>query len=105
MLLSLPVAVLIKDIIKELKEYGVEILGYDPLLNNIEEEFTIKVIADLGQAKDVDCLIVSVVHDDFKKLTLARLKDVTSSNPILIDVRGFFSENEAVERGFYYRTL
>lgn len=31
-----------KEIIKELKEYGVEIYGYDPLLNGIEQEFGIK---------------------------------------------------------------
>ncbi len=34
----------VKEIIKELKEYGVEILGYDPLLNNIEQEFGIKAV-------------------------------------------------------------
>ena len=32
----------VKDIIRELKEYGVEIYGYDPLLDNIEHEFGIK---------------------------------------------------------------
>ena len=32
----------VKEIIKELKEYGVELYGYDPLLNNIETEFGIK---------------------------------------------------------------
>ncbi len=94
-----------KEIIKELKAYGVEILGYDPLLNNIEDEFGIETIRNLGQAKNIDCLLLTVIHDVFKKLTLEKLKDVMNSNPILIDVRGLFSENEVVERGFYYRTL
>lgn len=32
----------VKEIIKELKEYGVDIYGYDPLLDDIEHEFGIK---------------------------------------------------------------
>ncbi len=32
----------VKGIIQELKEYGVDIFGYDPLLNDIEHEFGIK---------------------------------------------------------------
>lgn len=32
----------VRGIIKELKEYGVDIYGYDPLLNDIEHEFGIK---------------------------------------------------------------
>jgi len=32
----------VKEIIKELKEYGVDIYGHDPLLNDIEHEFGIK---------------------------------------------------------------
>jgi len=32
----------VKEIIKELKEFGVDIYGYDPLLDDIEHEFGIK---------------------------------------------------------------
>ncbi len=94
-----------KEIIKELKEYGVEILGYDPLLNNIEDEFVIEAIRNLGQAKNIDCLLLAIIHDAFKNLTLEKLRDIMNSNPILIDVRGFFNEKEAAEKGFCYRTL
>jgi len=37
----------VKGIIKELEEYGIEIYGYDPLLNDIESEFEVKPY-DLG---------------------------------------------------------
>ncbi len=94
-----------KDMIKELKGYGVKILGYDPLLNNIEQEFGIKAIADLGGAKDIDCLILAVVHNNFRKLTLDRLKGLMNDNPILIDVRGFFDRGEAERKGVYYNSL
>ena len=94
-----------KEIIRELKEYGVNMFGYDPLLDNIENEFGIKAIADLEQAKDVDCLILAVVHNDFRKLTLDKLKGIMDDKPILIDVRGFFDREEAERKGFYYDSL
>ncbi len=95
----------VKDIIKELKEYGVEILGYDPLLNHIEIEFGIKALLTLGDISGIDCIILTVEHDAYKKITLAELSQIMSDRPILIDVRGFFSENDVAEKGFYYRTL
>jgi len=95
----------VKEIIKELKEYRVEITGFDPLLNSIEQEFSIKAIANLGQVKDIDCLILAVVHNDFRKLTLDKLKGIMNDNPILIDVRGFFDREEAERKGLYYNSL
>ncbi|MFC1912146.1 nucleotide sugar dehydrogenase [Chloroflexota bacterium] len=94
-----------KGIIKELKKYGVEICGYDLLLNNIEQEFGIETIADLEQAKDIDCLILTVAHNDFRKLTLDKLKGIMNNKPTLIDVRGYFDREEAERKGFYYYSL
>lgn len=95
----------VKEIIKELKEYGVEVLGYDPLLTNIKNEFGIKALSTLEGISGIDCMILAVGHDAFKRITLAELRQVMDDKPVLIDVRGFFNENEALERGFYYRTL
>ncbi len=94
-----------KEIIKELREYGVEVWGYDPLLNGIEQEFGIKALSTLGGISDIDGVILAVGHDAFKKMTLAKLRQVMNDEPVLIDVRGFFDKKEAVEKGFYYRTL
>ena len=94
-----------KEIIKELREYGVEVWGYDPLLNGIEQEFGIKALSTLGGISDIGGVILAVGHDAFKKITLAELRQVMNDEPVLIDVRGFFDKKEAVEKGFYYRTL
>jgi len=94
-----------KDIIKELKDYGVEILGYDPLLNNIDQEFGITAITNIEQAKGIDCIILTVAHDAFKQLTLYQLKQIMNNNPILIDVRGFFNQEQAARYRFRYRCL
>ena len=55
---------------------------------------------------NVDCAIIAVVHDDFKKMKLRDMKKFMSDKPVLIDVRGTFDEEEEVkEEGFYYRSL
>jgi len=99
----------VKGIIKELEEYGVEVMGFDPLLdaNDCEGEFNIKLLNNLEEVKKVkmDCIILAVAHSSFRRLSLADLKEMQNNNPILIDVRGVFDTEEAKEIGFYYKTL
>ena len=94
-----------KDIIKELKEYGVDIYGYDPLLSDIEAEFGIRVVQNLKDAPKVDCVILTVAHDAFQGITLDQLKAMMRVKPVLIDVLGFFHREEAEGQGFQYDTL
>jgi len=49
----------VKEMIKALKEYGVNICGYDPLLNNIEQEFGIKSYDPRLLTKDSSSVIAS----------------------------------------------
>ncbi len=95
----------VKDIIKELSRFGVEIYGYDPLVNHAEDEFNIKVVKSLNKVDNIDAVIVTVAHDAFKKIKLSQLKKVMSSLPVLIDVRQAFDRSEAEWEGFYYQTL
>ena len=95
----------VKGIIEELREYGVEIFGYDPLLTPDEiEKFGIKVLENLESTKTkMDCIIVTVAHDEFKKIPLGKLKELMSDNPVLIDVRGIYKKE--TKQGIYYKTL
>ncbi len=99
----------VKVVIKELEEYGVEVSGFDPLLdaNDFHEEFKIKLFNNLEEVKKakVDCIILTVAHSSFKELSLADLREIQNDKPILIDVRGVFNDEEAKETGFYYKTL
>ena len=92
-------------IIKELKEYGVEVFGYDPLVDDIKDEFGIEVIDDVTNAKNINCVILTVSHDVFREITLEELKEIMNDSPVIVDVRGMFDEEEAEEKGFYYRSL
>ncbi|MFC2059682.1 nucleotide sugar dehydrogenase [Chloroflexota bacterium] len=95
----------VKEIIRELKDYESEIYGYDPLVDDIEDEFGIQVVSNLEEVTKIDGVILAVAHKAFKKVTVDKLKDIMNDKPILIDVRGFFDSQEAVEKGLYYRTL
>lgn len=93
----------VKHIIKELKEFKCQIFGYDPLLSREDiESFGITAV-DSYNIESVDCVIVSVVHDEFKQISLSDLKNSMKESPILIDVRGFFKH--AKDHGFSYHTL
>ena len=92
------------EIIKELKEFKCEVFGYDPLISKEEiSGFNIKPVDSLDNIS-VDCVIITVMHDEFKKITLEQLKNMMKNNkPILIDVRGGFRNAEG--SGFIYRSL
>jgi len=99
----------VKVIIKKLEEYGVEAVGFDPLLDAREfyEEFNMRLLNNLEEVKEekVDGIILAVAHSSFKELSLADLKEMQNNNPILIDVRGIFDATKARETGIYYKTL
>lgn len=95
----------VKGIIKELRDYGVDIYGFDPLAASAEDEFEITIVRNLEEAPKVDGIILTVAHNAFKEVTLDRLKSITNAKPVLVDIRGFFNKKEAEEKGFYYKAL
>jgi UDPglucose 6-dehydrogenase/UDP-N-acetyl-D-galactosamine dehydrogenase len=95
----------VKSLIKELKGYGIKIYGYDPLLTYEQiSEFGITHVEHLNDIK-VDCIIITVIHNAFKEINLNKLKETMNSNPVLIDIKGNFNQQDAETKGFYYRTL
>jgi len=94
----------VKEIIKELKEFGCVLYGYDPFLSEKDiVDFGLKIF-DKSTVK-VDCVIFTVAHEPFKRMGLDSIKNFLKDAPILIDIRGIFNRKEAEEKGFYYKTL
>ncbi len=59
-----------REMVKELKEFGVEAYGYDPLLSKEEiKGFGVKALDNLDVK--VDCVIVAVAHDEFKRFSFS----------------------------------
>ena len=93
-----------KAMVKELKKFSCDVYGLDPLLSKKEiENFHVKTI-DTLKGK-VDCIILAVAHDDFKKILFKDLKKIMKDKPVLIDVRRMFNNEEAKKQGFSYYTL
>ena len=96
----------VREIVRVLEEFGVDVYGYDPLLSDaMIEGFGVKALdAQDGMA---DCVIVTVAHDEFKEMGLSDMGRFMAMDeaPVLVDVRGMFDRAEAERSGIYYRRL
>lgn len=94
----------VEKMVEELKEYDVDVFGYDPLLsNNVIEHFGAKPLPTLN--KKMDAVIIAVAHSVFRKMGIADICHFMNHNPVLIDVRGMVDRDEAEKAGVYYRKL
>ena len=46
-----------------------------------------------------------MAHDEFKKINLKDMKELMNNAPVLVDVRGILNDEEAEEKGFYYKCV
>ncbi len=74
----------VREMVKELKEFGIEVYGYDPLLSKEEiEAFGVNALDDMLPVTDrilppagrpiadrMDGVIVAVAHNKFKRMNL-----------------------------------
>ncbi|MCW3129677.1 MAG: nucleotide sugar dehydrogenase [Methanophagales archaeon] len=94
----------VREIVKELGEFGVKMFGYDPLLEKGDvENFGVDALERLSVK--VDAVIITVAHDEFKKIDLEDIKKFMNDKPVLIDVRGMYDVKDAERKDFYYRRL
>lgn len=96
------------DIIKELEEYGIEVLAHDALAEPKEakNEYGLD-LKEMESVAEVDAVIVAVIHDDYKKLGLSKIAGLCKKgdHPLVVDVKGAFSPAEAEEMGIEYWRL
>jgi len=90
-----------KPIIKELKEWGANVYAYDPLCTREDaERFGAEWKEDF---RDVDAIVITADHKEFKELDLEKLAGEMRSK-VIIDGRNVIEPHKAEELGFvYYR--
>lgn len=94
----------VKAMVKELKEFSCDVYGVDPLLTKKEiEGFHVKTTDQLKGK--VDCVILAVAHDQFKRNTYKDLKNLMKEKPVLVDVRRIYNKDDAKKQGFCYYSL
>ena len=100
----------VEDIIKRLREYGVDPVVVDPWANEKEamREYGVE-LKSLEEAGDADCIIVAVAHREFRALSLADIKKLYGSGSgqenILIDVKGLYPVSQLKESGLRFWRL
>lgn len=98
------------DVISRLREYDIEPVVVDPWASGRDAELGYGVIlSDIEGARDADCLIFAVAHDDFKAMSLddvcALFADPNPAYNVLVDVKGIFDVNEMEKQGLRYWRL
>ncbi|WP_027701380.1 nucleotide sugar dehydrogenase [Metaclostridioides mangenotii] len=95
------------DIIKELEEYDIETLVYDPIADKHESYIHYKInLNSLEDIKDVDAALFAVAHDEFKSINLKQISSYfKSGKKVLIDIKGLYNKQEALDNEFVYWRL
>lgn len=92
------------DIINELREYGVDVLVYDPIANkdDVKSEYNIDLVSYENLQK-LDAVLIAVEHEEFKNLDIKDIKNMQNKkNPIIIDIKGIFDKDK-IAGCMYYR--
>ena len=100
----------VDDIIKRLREYGITPTVVDPWASQRDAMHEYGVtLTDIKDAKDADCVIVAVAHNEFKALTLDNIKALYRSGDdnqnVLIDVKGLYSVEDLNNSGINWWRL
>ena len=100
----------VADVYNNLMEYGVKPIVIDPWASDrdAKREYNID-LGHIEDAKEADCIILAVAHNEFKKFSIDRLNKMFSNIPqgekVLIDVKGLYSVAELEASGLTYWRL
>ena len=92
------------DIIRELNDYGVQVISNDPLADPGEAKSYYNIdLVPMAEIGAVDAVILAVVHNEYKSIGLERIAGLcTQGQPVVIDVKSAFDPDEAQSLGIAY---
>lgn len=95
------------DIVKELREYGIDPAIADPTADAAEAKHLYGVeFTDISKIKDMDAVVLAVAHDAFSEFTMADMdKFYGKGQKVLVDVKGLFDRNAYEKAGYNYWRL
>ena len=94
-----------KKLVRMMNRKGMLVRVYDPL-------FSFKELTEMGYAVErtfkktiegADCLLVSVGHDQFKRLKLKKIKFLAKKRVTIVDIAHVINPVKAEKEGFVYR--
>ncbi|MBU1228562.1 MAG: nucleotide sugar dehydrogenase [Proteobacteria bacterium] len=91
------------DVVAELADYGIRVLVHDPMADGDEarHEYGLE-LSGLDELRALDAVILAVPHAQYQDLDLDGLRGWyrDQASPLLLDVKGRFSQAEAGAAGF-----
>ena len=95
------------DIITELQDYGVQVIACDPLADKHEASRYYDIrLQSLDTVNGVDGVILAVIHKAYADMGLGGIASLCSKHhPIIVDVKGAFTDSRARKLGVTYWRL
>lgn len=95
------------DIVKELREYGIEPIIADPTAdaNEALKLYGVKFV-DVNSICDMDAVVLAVAHDEFAKFTETYINGLFGAGKkVLLDLKGLLNKKEYEDKGYLYWRL
>lgn len=97
------------DIVKELREYGIEPVIVDETADADEAQRLYGIaLADRSAVKDVDALVIAVAHEEFNHLTREQISGFFKpchEKKVLVDIKGVLDRQEYLTEDYIYWRL
>ena len=96
------------DIANALNTAGASVRGYDPVSMDVARDMlpAVEMYDDpYSMAKDCDALVVVTEWNEFKQLSLKKLKGLMKKKPVIFDGRNIYDPAHVRELGFNYRGM
>ncbi|HSV30672.1 MAG TPA: nucleotide sugar dehydrogenase [Atribacteraceae bacterium] len=94
------------DIERELREFAVDPLLFDPVVlkSEVEEEYGITLLEEIGEKAPYDAVVLAVRHREFSPYYgVDALLPLFRGVPVLVDVKGACDRRKAEAAGWYWR--
>lgn len=94
------------DVIKELREYSMDILLHDPLASaeELDEEYG-ETMTDLHDDLEVEAIVYAVKHKKYAEMGLEKLARFARKGALLVDVKSACSPEDVAALGLHYWRL
>ena len=82
------------DIIDEMVDYGCNVDAYDPWIEekDVSQNNYTFITDPFKEKKQYDAIIIAVGHKEFKALDRSELENVSTGEPVLIDIKGIVDD-------------
>ncbi|MBQ8371396.1 MAG: nucleotide sugar dehydrogenase [Clostridia bacterium] len=95
------------DIVKELREYGIEPVIADPIADAAEAKHLYGVeFVDIATVKEMDAVVLAVAHSEFAHFTMSEVDGFFGDGQkVLLDIKGLLNREEYEKAGYNYWRL